>query len=268
MLFISAFLLEQLTYTQKSEKLVRERTEELETSKEQLIQASKMATLGRMVSGVAHEINNPLAIILMKIKVISVMLDDLNVKDERIKDEIEKITSTTHRIENIVKGLKSFSRLSIDDPFIPLELRSIIQECLDLSMEKFKSNRVELRLGKIPEVSILTRHGQMSQVILNLLNNSLDALEGQEEKWIALDFTQLNSKIQISVSDNGPGIPGEISSRIMDPFYTTKKAGKGTGLGLSIAKGIVEDHGGNLWLDKNSDRTRFVFEVPTFQASE
>ena len=268
MLFISAFVLEQITYGHRSERLIKERTEELEASKEQLIQSSKMATLGRMVSGVAHEINNPLAIILMKIKVISVMLDDLNVKDIKIKDEIDRVTKTTLRIENIVKGLKSFSRLSIEDPFIPLSLRTIIQESLDLSTERLRTHRIELRLGSMPEVFILTRHGQLAQVILNLLNNAVDAIEGQNEKWVALDFGLFHSKIQISITDSGKGISQDIANKIMDPFYTTKEAGKGTGLGLSIAKGIVEDHGGNLWLEESSEFTKFVFEVPIFKETE
>ena len=262
MLFISGFLLEQMTFSHRSEKLVAERTNELEASKEQLVQSSKMATLGRMASGVAHEINNPLAIIMMKIKVISVMLDDLKVNTPRIRDEIEKIAITTQRIEKIVKGLKSFSRVSKDDPFETVSLRVVIQETLELCQDKFKLHHIQLRVGVIPEVYILTRTSQMAQVLLNLLNNSIDAIEKQDHKWIELEFLESGSKIQISVIDSGPGIPKDIAGKIMDPFYTTKEAGKGTGLGLSIAKEIVEDHGGKLALDERSQFTKFVIEMP------
>jgi signal transduction histidine kinase/integral membrane sensor domain MASE1 len=262
MLFITGFLLEQITFGQRSEKLVTERTTELEASKEQLIQSSKMATLGRMASGVAHEINNPLAIIMMKIKVISVMLEELKVRDPKIKDEIEKITITTHRIENIVKGLKSFSRVSKDDPFEAVSLKVVVQETLELCQDRFKIHRIQLRLEPIPDVFILTRPSQMAQVLLNLLNNSIDAIEKQDQKWIELNFVELTSKIKIIITDSGNGISKEIASKIMDPFYTTKEVGRGTGLGLSIAKGIVEDHGGRLWLDDQCANTRFVIEMP------
>src|SRR5690606_33439605 len=116
-LFISGFILQQLTFGQRAEELVQRRTKELELSKIQLVHSSKMASLGEMASGMAHEINNPLTIIQGKVKVIGMLLEDLKIKDEQLFQEIDKIKFTTDRIGKIVKGLRNFSRVSVNDPF-------------------------------------------------------------------------------------------------------------------------------------------------------
>jgi signal transduction histidine kinase/integral membrane sensor domain MASE1 len=263
MLFIGAFLLEQLTFSQKAEELVNQRTKELEISKIQLINSSKMASLGEMASGMAHEINNPLAIIQGKVKVLSMMLEDLQISQPSVFTEIHKIKLTTDRIDKIVKGLRNFSRASNNDPFEPVLLQKLLDETLDLCSEKFKAHGIDLRIKSIPEVHILCRPSQISQVFINLLNNSSDAIEEMKEKWIEIDFKKENNKVCIFFTDSGPGIPEDIAMRIMEPFFTTKEVRKGTGLGLSIAKSIVETHRGSLWLDHNVSHTRFVIEFLT-----
>lgn len=263
MLFIAAFLLEQLTFSQKAEALVEERTRELEISKIQLINSSKMASLGEMASGMAHEINNPLAIIQGKVKVISMMLEDLQLNQPSVFTEIHKIKLTTDRIDKIVKGLRNFSRASNNDPFEPILLQKLLEETLDLCAEKFKAHGIDLRIKPIPDVFIMCRPSQISQVFINLLNNSSDAIEESREKWIEIDFKAENNKICIFFTDSGPGIPEDIAARIMEPFFTTKEVRKGTGLGLSIAKSIIETHHGSIWLDHSHPNTRFVIEFLT-----
>ena len=261
MLFITGFLLEQITFGQKAEELVKERTKELELSKMQLIQSSKMASLGEMASGMAHEINNPLTIILGKISVIRVMLDDMEIHQPQLVEEIQKIKTTTERIGKIVKGLKTFSRSSDNDPFEIVALDKIIAETLDLCAERFKVSGIEINIDKIPEIFVICRPGQISQVLLNLFNNTFDAVDSLKEKWIHLSFKVKNQTILIFVTDSGKGIPSIVADKIMDPFYTTKDVKKGTGLGLSIAKGIIESHGGQFWFDKDYPNTRFVIEL-------
>jgi signal transduction histidine kinase/integral membrane sensor domain MASE1 len=263
MLFIGAFLLEQLTFSQKAEELVKQRTRELEISKVQLINSSKMASLGEMASGMAHEINNPLAIIQGKVKVISMMLEDLQISQPGIFTEIHKIKLTTDRIDKIVKGLRNFSRASNNDPFEPVPLQKLLDETLDLCSEKFKAHGIDLKIKTIPQVSIMCRPSQISQVFINLLNNSSDAIEELKEKWIEIDFKLENNKVCIFFTDSGTGISEEIATRIMEPFFTTKEVRKGTGLGLSIAKSIVETHHGSLSLDHQHPHTRFVIEFLT-----
>lgn len=262
LLFISAFLLEQLTFGQRAEALVEERTKELEVSKMQLINSSKMASLGEMASGVAHEINNPLAIIQGKVKVITMILEDLNINQPMLFQEVQKIKLTTDRIEKIVKGLRNFSRASNNDPFEPTPLQKIVNETLDLCQEKFKANGIKLKIQDIPDTQIICRASQISQVLINLLNNSSDAIELLSEKWIEIKFEiKDRNQISIFVTDSGPGIPRDHLEKIMEPFFTTKEVSKGTGLGLSIARSIIESHKGQLWVDTSYPNTRFVIEL-------
>lgn len=263
MLIIAGFLLEQMTFNQRAEILIKNRTEQLEESKIKLIYSSKMASLGEMASSMAHEINNPITIILGKIKVISFMLADLNVNNKLINDEIQKIESTTGRISKIVRGLKSFSRVADEDPFELVPLEVIIEETLDLCAERLKVNGIQLRMDEIPQICLLCRPSQISQVFMNMLNNSSDAVMGQEEKIITWNFKIVEpDRFLILISDTGPGIPIEIAPKIMEPFFTTKGVGKGTGLGLSIAKGIIEDHNGSISLDYSTPQSRFIIELP------
>lgn len=263
MLFIAAFLLEQLTFSQKAEAMVEQRTRELEISKIQLINSSKMASLGEMASGMAHEINNPLAIIQGKVKVISMMLEDLQVNQPSVFTEIHKIKLTTDRIDKIVKGLRNFSRASNNDPFEPVQLQKLMDETLDLCSEKFKAHGIDLKIHPIPNVSILCRPSQIAQVFINLLNNASDAIEDLKTKWIEIGFHIDGPKVCIYFTDSGAGIPPEIAARIMEPFFTTKEVRKGTGLGLSIAKSIVDTHHGTITLDQSHPNTRFVIEFLT-----
>ena len=114
----------------------------------------------------------------------------------------------------------------------------------------------------IPKVLLPGRAVQLSQVILNLLNNSFDAMETVEDKFVEIKFIKTQTHFSILISDSGPGIPGDIASRIFNPFFTTKEVGKGTGLGLSIAKGIIEDHQGELSLHQGGARTTFEIKLP------
>lgn len=263
MLFIAGFLLEQMTFNQRAEILIKNRTEQLEESKIKLIYSSKMASLGEMASSMAHEINNPITIILGKIKVLSFMLADLNVNNKLINEEMQKIETTTNRISRIVRGLKSFSRVADEDPFDLVPLEVIIDETLDLCSERLKNHGIVLRMDEIPEICLLCRPSQISQVFMNMLNNSSDAVMEQDEKVITWNFRiEEPDRFFILISDTGPGIPPEIAPRIMEPFFTTKGVGKGTGLGLSIAKGIIEDHGGHISLDYSTPYSRFLIELP------
>ena len=265
MLFIAGFLLDQITFGQRAEALVMERTKQLEQSKAQLINSSKMASLGEMASGMAHEINNPLTIILGKIKIITMMMEESGLNSPIINEEMKKMQSTTERIGKIVKGLRSFSRASESDPFELVPVDAIVQETLDLCLEKFKAKGINVKVGSVPDLMLNCRPSQISQVLLNLLNNAHDALgnSSQNNCWIKVEFgIKPGNHMEISVMDSGLGISREISDKIMEPFFTTKGVGKGTGLGLSIAKGIIEDHGGKIWYDQTSSHTRFVIELP------
>jgi len=239
-------------------------------SEEQLMRSSKMAALGEMASGLAHEINNPLAIILGKVNMLERSITSPPLENKiSVLTEIQKIKNTTHRIATIVRGLRTFSRDGENDPFEKASIKAIVNDTLGLCQERFKHNDIDLQIQDFPDAALDCRSTQISQVILNILNNAFDAIETLPKKWIRLEVTKLeNARLQITVTDSGSGIPDTIADRLMQPFFTTKEIGKGTGLGLSISHAIAKEHGGSLTLDRHSFHTRFVLELPLQQTNE
>lgn len=241
---------------------------QLETTKAKSIASAKLASLGEMAGGVAHEINNPLAIISMNAAQLNELLDDPEVTKDELKMFVEKIQKTTTRIDRIVKGLKSFARGGELDPFLSTSVKSIVENTLELCSEKLKKHSVELRLKNIVDVSIECRESQIGQVLLNLISNGVDAIDKNPEKWIEIELKDLDGYVVIDVTDSGHGIPEEVAEKIMQPFFTTKDVGKGTGLGLSISKGIIESHKGRFRLDRKSPNTKFSILLPKLQRSQ
>lgn len=236
--------------------------EQIRIQQEKLILSAKMASLGEMAAGVAHEVNNPLAIISNKVQLIRSQLEKGKLDSDKVFFELDRMDSTIHRIASIIQGLRSFARESENDPFSENQLHELMEETLDLCRQRISAKGVRLDLF-LPEAPVYfkARGVQISQVILNLLNNALDALETSEEKWIRIKVTELQDKLQVVVSDSGSGIPENIREKIMQPFFTTKRIGQGTGLGLSISQGIVAQHGGHLYLDTTATTTTFIFEI-------
>jgi PAS domain S-box-containing protein len=236
--------------------LIQDITKKRETETN-LLHSSKMASLGEMASNIAHEINNPLTIIIGKTSHIEKKLANLSSLDEDLLKDLTKIKFTTNRISIIVKGLRNFSRSADNDPFIQSSIRTVFNETLSLCQEKFKNSQVILEIDEIPDFPIQCRPTKISQVLINLLNNSFDAISNLNEKWIKIIFKSLEDRFRINLIDSGKGIPEKIAKNLMQPFYTTKEVGKGTGLGLSISQGIILDHKGQFYLNrKNSPRPR------------
>ncbi|MGZ3744591.1 MAG: ATP-binding protein [Pseudobdellovibrionaceae bacterium] len=233
----------------------------LNESKQKLIQSEKMASLGEMAAGIAHEINNPLSIIIGKSERFKRPSENLS--PEKSKAEFEKLYLTAKRIDKIVKSLVRFSRSAELDPHENVNLNDVLSESLSLCSEGLKNRSINLQIDAAEKVHLVCQPVQLSQVFINLINNAADAIQNEPEKWIRIEFKTVNkNKVLISFTDSGPGIPESIASKIMQPFYTTKEVGKGTGLGLSISKSIIEEHGGHFYLDKNSQNTCFKIELP------
>lgn len=240
---------------------VRDLTVERE-SELKLLQSARMATLGEMAGGIAHEVNNPLAIIHGRASQILRVMDRGQLDHNKLRSDLVKIEATADRIAKIIRGLRTFSRDSANDAMSLANVNGMIAEVLDLAGERFKNHEIQLFIFATEELLISCRPQQIGQVLLNLINNAHDAVMRLSERWVRIDVTRSGKMIRISVTDSGKGIPAEIASKIMNPFFTTKEVGQGTGLGLSISKGIAEDHGGSLTYDPTSANTRFVFEVP------
>lgn len=240
-----------------------EQKREIEIHRAHSIQSAKMSSLGEMSGAVAHEINNPLTIIHGLAFQMARQIEKESVDLDRFRTATEKITATVDRITRIIKGLRSFARDGSRDPFEAVRPRLIVEEALALSQERFLSQGIKLEINNYAdEAAIHARPTQLAQVLLNLLNNSYQAVLDQSSKWIRLDIIEKDGKVSFRVTDSGKGVPEEVVDRIMEPFFTTKPLGEGTGLGLSISMGITKDHGGRLYYDRESPHTSFVMEVP------
>jgi len=253
----------------KAQALAQEMTDVAQARQEALLGAGKMASLGEMASNLAHEINNPLTVILAKAETLKRNLKKEPLELETAIKDVDKIFTTGNRIMTIIKGLKAFSRNGERDPFTRVRVNDIITDTIDFCLQKYKEQGVALKISPVPAIEIEARATQISQVVLNLLNNALDAIAPLTDKWVMLEVTSIGTdRIQISVTDSGKGIPPEIAEKLSQPFFTTKEVGKGTGLGLSISRRIAKEHGGTLTLDTSSLNTRFVLEIPLRQTHD
>lgn len=233
-----------------------------------LASSSKMSALGEMAAGVAHEINNPLASIRILSSQLSELIQDSSVDRALIQEISAKIEKTTERIGKIVSGLRLISRDASKDRFDSVNLHSLIEETLNFCGERLKSREVALTIGEFPgDLRFEGRATEISQVLLNLLNNASDAVGGLREKWVKISVSKAESWIEIRVTDSGNGIPPEIAEKVFLPFFTTKEVGKGTGMGLSISRNIVRIHGGELEIDNRSANTCFVIRLPQNQSA-
>ena len=233
-------------------------------------QSSKLASLGEMAAGVAHEINNPLAIINTSAYQIRKLLERNKVNLPPLLHLVEIIENTVSRISGIITVMRDVSRENKGFLKEEVSLTKILHDVFALCAEKFKFHGVDLRMniGKEREdYKINCDRLQFTQVLLNLLNNAYDATEGLEERWIEVKFMESSHHDILMVSDSGKGIPKKIATKIFNPFFTTKDVGKGTGLGLSISKSIMEKHGGSIELLFDSEHTCFVLKLPKVENS-
>jgi signal transduction histidine kinase len=228
------------------------------------IESAKMAALGQMAGNIAHEINNPLAIISAYNNQLQKMSSSGEMSQENVNQILEKIDRTVMRMGKIVSGMRVFARVQKDEePMETVPVHKIISETLDFCLGRFKSNGILLTVDAIPlSLLIECRWIQISQILVNLLNNAFDATQGQAGGAVHIEVCEQNGKTILAVIDNGAGMTPAVREKIMMPFFTTKAIGKGTGLGLSVARNIAQAHGGDLQLDLSSPKTRFVLTLP------
>lgn len=255
------FLILKNASDRKREALLNQQT--IAMTRAQLAQTAKMAALGEMAGSIAHEINNPLPIIAAHAHALRVSAEKGDFQSEKILTQTAKIIKTVDRISSIIRGLRSFARTGENDPFNPESLKTLVQDSVSFCSERIRLLGINLKVSEIPDLTINCRINQLSQVLLNLLSNSADAVSILPEKWISVDFEVLEGAlVRLYITDSGSGIPDDVVEKMMTPFYTTKDVGKGTGLGLSISKGIIEEHRGQLIYIKDHPHTRFCIELP------
>lgn len=227
------------------------------------VYASKLASLGEMAAGIAHEVNNPLTIIQGASNIIGKLVETDPIDREMLKVLSSKLVDTTNRISKTIRSLKSLSRNGESDPMEEVQLSKVIELCMDLSHQHLINNKIELRSpAELPELIVKGREVQLSQVLINLMNNAVDAVKRLETKWIEVRVEQVDSWAEVYVIDSGPGIPDDIREKIMEPFFTTKDVNEGTGLGLSISKSIMTEHQGDISLLQNRLHTTFRLRLP------
>ncbi|MEE6250165.1 MAG: PAS domain-containing sensor histidine kinase [Bdellovibrionota bacterium] len=234
---------------------------ELEQQKAMNLEASKLSSIGEMANAMAHEINNPLSIILGKTEQAKrvIMMDDP--KLDYVKRSLDVITSNVSRISTIILGLRTISG-GMNDDFYDAKLVEVAEKINLLTKEKILSNGIQINVNEVPDSIFYGNTAQITHVLMHLLNNAQEAVVNQEKPWIKVDFFETETEIIIEVSDSGEGIPVEIAEKIFNPFYTTKDIGKGMGLGLSVSKGIIDSHKGQFFVDNACENTKFVIKLP------
>jgi signal transduction histidine kinase len=231
-------------------------------SQEQLISTGKMVALGQMAAGIAHEVNTPLQIIVAHAERLKAIPDASPEVGKKLNDISDQIQTVAMRIGAINKGLLAMARESGNDPLEEVPLHMIVDLALDFCRAQLEANRIDLRIVNLPKHwCVIGRETQLSEVILNIINNSLYALKSSSEKWIEIDSRVQKDWIEISITDSGPGVKSEILPRIFDPFFSTKPIGQGTGLGLSISHGIIASHNGRLYYEPRPSGARFVIKL-------
>lgn len=251
---------ELLNWADILEKEVEKKTEEIQKSTAQLIKTEKLASLGRMAAGVAHEINNPLTGIVT----FAHLLYNHTPADSPEQKDLAVIIEQANRCSKIIKGLLGFARATESD-----QTQTDINEVLDtaLQMVNTKADFLNIHLDVKTDKTlspITADPSQIQQVFLNILLNAVDAMEGRGTLSIVTRKVFENGKAfaEVEFRDTGPGIPEENLQKIFDPFFTTKPVGKGTGLGLSISHGIIEKHGGNIRVKSSPEGTSFFVRLP------
>jgi C4-dicarboxylate-specific signal transduction histidine kinase len=235
---------------------------------QQMAEKSKAAALGEMAGGIAHEINNPLAVIRAHAQLLGTYCKQGELQPSLLQKSAGKIDETVQRIAQIVKGMLMLARNVESDNKKAILLAEVIESSLEMSRNRFHGKHVELRVFN-PTDSLLIhcRPIELSQVLINLLNNAFDAVSDCPNPWVELKVEEIEDHIRISVTDGGKGISLTNRSRIMEPFFSTKEAGRGTGLGLSVSKAIIESHGGNFLLNDKIKHTCFEIHLPKGLAS-
>lgn len=233
---------------------VKRREQELREKQEQLVQAGKLATLGELTTGVAHELNNPLNNIGLfngnAIDLIELGMSDTN--REQILQELHNAMQQVRKATEIISHLRTFGRAaSVSSE--PINIIEVIRSAISLVQEQFRLRQIELHLN-IPQEEVLVMGNaiQLEQVFINLLTNARDAMVYVSRKVLCIDCEMRKKTVSIKVSDSGTGIPAGLEKRIFDPFFTTKEVGSGTGLGLSITYGIITEHQGSITVANNT----------------
>ena len=247
---------------------VQRREHELREKQEQLVQAGKLATLGELTTGVAHELNNPLNNIGLFIGNVIDLIELGEADPQRILHELHSAMQQVHKATEIISHLRTFGRAATVSRE-PVVINQVIQRAISLVHKQLHLRQIEVQL-RFPseDVIVIGNAIQMEQAFINLLTNARDALADVTQKMITITCAIKTDVVNIHFCDTGPGIPAGLEQRIFDPFFTTKEVGAGTGLGLSITYGIIKEHQGSIAVESRpGEGALFIIQLPLKQAS-
>ena len=234
---------------------------------EELIQSSKMAALGKLAAGVAHEVNNPLAVIREKAGWMRDLLEEEDVKAsanfQEFEDAVDKIEQHVERAGNVVHRMLGFAR-RMEPVCNDLYINDLLKQTTAFLDNEIRFRNIELIWNLAPDLpTIQSDASQIQQVILNLFNNAIDAIDRNGHIKVTTGYEAESDMVSISLRDDGPGMDKEVQRRIFDPFFTTKKVGEGTGLGLSISYSIINKLGGTIRFESEVGQgTEFIIHLP------
>lgn len=235
----------------------------IEEQQVHLAAATHYSAIAELSASIAHEINNPLAIIRGYAEQLEILVRRQELEADRVINTSQRIKQTVDRITKITSSLRNLSREGADDPFEEADLTKIIDDVLAVSKEGLFHDGIDLRVDmKMTEAPCVCRQVQIAQVLLNLIHNAKDAVAELAEKWIRIRLEPRGTGYELAVIDSGRGINPQILPRIHQPFFTTKPPGKGTGLGLSISRKILSAHNGHLFVDTKAPHTTFIIRLP------
>ena len=242
---------------------VQRREQELREKQEQLVQAGKLATLGELTTGVAHELNNPLNNIGLFLGNIMDHVEANQVNPERILRDLRSAMQQVRKATTIITHLRTFGRAAPVSRQ-PLSINDVIRQAVSLVQEQLRLHQVEVHLDLAESDPLVCGSSiQLEQVFINLFTNARDAVAKSPRKQISVQSNVLDHMVNVVVADTGPGIPRGMEQRIFDPFFSTKDVGAGTGLGLSITYGILKDHQGSISVQSPpGEGAIFVIQLP------
>ena len=253
-------VIRDITELKKKDAVIREQ-------QAKLLRVAKLSALGEMAGGIAHEINNPLAVLSTANSRAKRLANENKFCSVEVRELLKKQEFTIQRVAEIIKGLRSIAKDDSAEELKPNDIYEIIHNTLNFSRDRIKKHEVGLCYKPAAEpLYVLCRATEISQVFLNIFNNAVDALKETNDPYIEICVEEkADNRVYVSVCNNGPSISEELELKIMEPFFTTKGLGKGIGLGLSISKNILDEHGGQLTLQQENDTVCFEFSLRRWQ---
>jgi DNA-binding response OmpR family regulator len=235
-----------------------------------LLSSAKLVTLGQMASGIVHEIRNPMTIIHGMNEILMLRLNDTVIDRETVRKCVTKIAGSVNRMKRIMKSIQSYSHKSEGhEPFVGVKLADLLDDTLVFCTDRLGMAGIDLKMGSCPaDLTVECRSIEISEVLLNLISNAIDAMEDTTQKWLEISIRESGDRVYISVANSGPQIPEDVRAKLFTQTFTSKDRSRGTGIGLGICAGIIKKHAGAIYLDRESSLTTFVIELPKVQPNQ